>query len=134
MSPHMTNLRVDWLNSSWVRVLKQQKIEIIKVIAKIHENASQPRSSWETCLPELKKVLIGLLRVRHKVTRQLVSKLGEAHPMSRSWVQREDQLVVAAHSALSLFYDNQWNLWGEDYDGHETQAVGTTEDKQPSEP
>ena len=73
-------------------------INIEEVMSTIYNNINQGRPESGVCIPEL-KVLDSLLDEHSSDTKQLGCELGEDHPVSRIWAQREDQIIDEANWA-----------------------------------
>ena len=84
-----------------VGILKTQRSEIDEVIETIHDNINQ-RSDLEICLPELKKILIGLIQDHFQDIKFSANNLGESHPMISVLEQERDQLVGVANEMIKM--------------------------------
>ena len=88
-----------------ISILKQQELDVEEVTATIHGYIQQfCRSELRSCIPEIRGILVSLLQKQLKCTKHLENLLGEDHPVTMLWTQREDLLLQVANEALHLSY------------------------------
>ena len=90
--------------------LKQQELEIEEVVETIHVNITQGRSDLRVCLPELGKVLDGLMQEQWNDTRHLASELGVNNPVAILWEQRVVELEKMENQTLHLIRITMKNM------------------------
>ena len=87
-------------------ILKEQRSDIDEVLETIYDNINQQRSDLHTCIPELRRVLYGLLTEHLDSIKQLAAKQGDHgqnyDSMIRVLQQEGDDLVDSVNAAIHL--------------------------------
>ena len=83
-----------------IGTLNKQQSEIMEVICTIHDNINQKRADLMVCIPELRRVMCGLMEEHLVGTRLLATELSMDHNLL-AHILHHDKLEDAANDALS---------------------------------
>ena len=81
---HSNKVLSDNGHSSLMMVQKEQRLDIDEVIATIQDNINQERSDLHICIPELKRILYGLIEDHISFIKYLGSMLGREPPLDQN--------------------------------------------------
>ena len=85
------------------KTLKQKRLDINEVKDTIYDNINQQRADLQVCIPELGRVIHGVLAEHCEEVRNLLFKLGD-NTLVRELVQESDQLIDEVNEALRLSF------------------------------
>ena len=82
------------------RLLKQQRSDILEVIETVTDNINQQRADLLVCIPELRKIMCGLMEDHLGNVKLLATKLGKSHTLVREIVEQHHQLEDTVNGTL----------------------------------